>query len=63
MFLFCSDAEENDSFVPQLVASAEAAVKELQRRGVSDQYALAPKVDIQKKLQAVERHPLVLRGA
>jgi len=31
------DAEENDSFIPQLVASAEAAVTELQRRGVTDE--------------------------
>ena len=31
------DAEENDSFIPQLVGSAEAAVTELQRRGVADE--------------------------
>jgi len=35
------DAEPNDSYLPQLVASAEAAVEEVVRRGVAERHRIA----------------------
>ena len=36
-----SDAEPNDTYLPQLVANAEAAVDEVVRRGVADRHRIA----------------------